>query len=145
MFVVVADHNINLPDGEQIPTAVASILVHPEWNSTNSQNDFAILGLASTLVTSPADPNAGIACLPPDVTQTFEGASLTVSGWGSTVGGSFSPSSVLRAANLRVTSNTECASRVSTPLQGLFGDSVMCALGTDTSSSFCNFDNGGNN
>jgi hypothetical protein len=58
-------------DGE-ISFGVSSILVHPLYNASNTfANDFAILTLSSAVPTT--NPNVGIVCLPPDVSQTFAG------------------------------------------------------------------------
>jgi hypothetical protein len=58
-------------DGE-LSFGVSRILVHPLYNASNTfSNDFAILTLSSAVPTT--NPNVGIVCLPPDVSQKFAG------------------------------------------------------------------------
>ena len=77
MRIIIGDHNYNIAgDGEQY-ILVASKLEHPKYNPANSQAyDFAILKLASP-VTLPL-ATAGLVCLPSDLSQTFDGATLTI-------------------------------------------------------------------
>jgi hypothetical protein len=77
MRIIVGDHNYNVAgEGEQY-ILVASKLEHPSYNPGNSQAyDFALLKLA-TPVTLPS-AKAGLVCLPTDLSQTFEGATLTI-------------------------------------------------------------------
>ena len=109
ILVSVGDHNLTAPDGETL-FQVSNIVVHPLWNRNSLTYDYAILTLNTPVVISPNTPFVGLVCLPPDVTQTFAGASLTSSGWGYTVGGvSASASSVLKAAYLRGMSDMDCS------------------------------------
>jgi hypothetical protein len=77
MRVIVGDHNYNIAgDGERY-ISVASKLENPRYNPANSEAyDFAILRLA-TPVTLPS-ATAGLVCLPSNLSQTFEGATLTI-------------------------------------------------------------------
>jgi hypothetical protein len=77
MRIIIGDHNYNVAgDGEQF-ILVSSKLVHPRYNAGNSQAyDFAILKLA-TPVSLPS-ATAGLVCLPSDLSQTFDGATLTI-------------------------------------------------------------------
>jgi secreted trypsin-like serine protease len=109
ILVSVGDHNLTAPDGETF-FQVTNITIHPLWNTNAITYDYAILTLNTPVVISPNTPFVGLVCLPPDVTQTFAGASLTSSGWGYTVGGvSASASSVLKAAYLRGMSDMDCS------------------------------------
>jgi len=77
MRIIIGDHNYNVVgDGEQF-ILVESKLEHPKYNPRNSEAyDFAILKLARP-VTLPSS-TAGLVCLPSDLSQTFEGATLTI-------------------------------------------------------------------
>ncbi len=77
MRIIIGDHNYNVVgDGEQF-ILVESKLEHPKYNPENSQAyDFAILKLVRP-VTLPS-ATAGLVCLPSDLSQTFEGATLTI-------------------------------------------------------------------
>jgi hypothetical protein len=94
-------------DGEQFFWVVNN-LVHPDYQpgpETLWANDFALLQLAVP-VPLPS-PVLGLACLPPDATQTFVGSTLIASGWGLTQGGG-KISNELKAATLVGLSNTVC-------------------------------------
>ena len=124
-------------DGEQYVN-VESILIHPNYqpgSTTLWANDYSLLKLVSPL-TIPA-PYLGLACLPPDVNQTFTGTSLITSGWGYIQGGGpLSP--VLKAATLVGLSNTECTSIFGSAIVG----SHICASGIPTNAT-CSGDSGG--
>jgi len=80
-------------DGETFIN-VSSMISHPLYNQARpDDNDFALLRLATP---APISSTVGIACLPPDVTQTFAGTNMTISGWGRTTGVNFI--NVLRVA-----------------------------------------------
>jgi secreted trypsin-like serine protease len=83
--VVVGEHNLNIiGDGEQT-FSVIKITVHPLYNGAISRDyDIAIFQILPSVNIPTTTANVGIVCLPPDVTQTFEGAVTTVSGWGLT-------------------------------------------------------------
>ncbi len=138
--VIVGDHSFSVTgDGEQFFN-VQSILVHPQYNSTDDSYDYSILRLVSP-VTVPS-PTTGVICLPPDTEQTFVGAALTVSGWGRTRGGMLaglgSNSQALKATVLTGISNENCQSDWSS-----IGPWNICAIGNTTSSSACKGDSGG--
>ena len=124
-------------DGEQYIN-VESIQIHPNYqpgSATLWANDYSLLKLVSP-VTIPA-PFLGLACLPPDVNQTFAASSLITSGWGHIQGGGpLSPE--LKAATLVGISNTEC--------QSIFGPAIVnshiCASGIPTNAT-CQGDSGG--
>jgi len=92
----------------------------------------------STPVNIPS-ATTGIVCLPPDLSQTFAGSSLTVSGWGLTSGGGFQ-SPVLKSAFLSGITNADCLGYFG---PGSIGPYHVCAVGNVTSSSACNGDSGG--
>jgi secreted trypsin-like serine protease len=100
--------------------------------------DYSILRLATT-VTIPS-ATTGVVCLPPDVSQTFVGTTLTVSGWGLTSGGGFQ-SPALKSTILTGISNDDCLSYFGA---GNIGAWHICAIGNTTGSSACNGDSGGN-
>jgi len=136
MRIIVGDHNYNVAgEGEQY-ILVASKLEHPSYNPGNSQAyDFALLKLA-TPVTLPS-AKAGLVCLPTDLSQTFEGATLTISGWGTVAsGGSQSPE--LKVATVTGISNALCQSKYPGEVLSTYN---ICAAksGTDT----CQGDSGG--
>jgi trypsin len=136
--VIVGDQSFSVTgDGEQFFN-VQSILVHPQYSPPNFwAYDYSILKLA-TSVTVPS-ATTGVICLPPDITQTFVGTTLTVSGWGLTSGGGFQ-SPVLKSTVLTGISNDDCLLYYGA---GSIGPWHMCAIGNTTGSSACNGDSGG--
>jgi hypothetical protein len=100
--------------------------------------DYSILRL-STSVTIPST-TTGVVCLPPDVSQTFAGTTLTASGWGLTSGGGFQ-SPALKSTILSGISNEDCTLYYGV---GNIGAWHICAIGNTTGSSACNGDSGGN-
>jgi secreted trypsin-like serine protease len=137
--VIVGDHSVSVTgDGEQYLN-VQNVLVHPQYNPSNMYAyDYSILRLA-TSVTIPS-ATTGVVCLPPDVSQTFVGSTLTVSGWGLTSGGGFQ-SLALKSTVLTGISNDDCTSYFGS---GNIGSWHICAIGNTTGSSACNGDSGGN-
>ena len=136
--VVVGEHNWQLGgDGEQyIP--VESVLLHPLYNSTNgAAYDYSLVKLATPVNIPAVNSTVGLACLPPDVTQTFEGTNLTVSGWGWTtpLGKQSAP---LKATYVTGVSNAAC--QASYPTANI-GPYHICALTPNTDA--CNGDSGG--
>jgi trypsin len=138
--VTVGKHNRNIKeDGEQTFT-VLSNTVHPQFNSSILDNDFALLKLSTPVNIPLTNSNVGIVCLPTDLSQTFVGTKLTVSGWGTTVtpyNFSTDPySNVLKATSLTGITNDDC--------QKAWGDitsNKLCAR--DVSSAACHGDSGG--
>jgi secreted trypsin-like serine protease len=137
--VIVGDQSFSVTgDGEQFFN-VQNILVHPLYNLTNMfAYDYSILRL-STPVTIPS-ATTGVVCLPPDVSQTFAGTTLIVSGWGLTSGGGFQ-SPALKSTILTGISNDDCITYFGV---GNIGPWHICAIGNTTGSSACNGDSGGN-
>ncbi len=136
--VFVGEHNWSLPgDGEQYVN-VESIQIHPNYQpgpATLWANDYSLLKLVSP-VTIPA-AFLGLACLPPDVNQTFAGSSLITSGWGLIQGGgNLSPE--LKAATLVGLSAADCQSTFGSAVVG----SHICASGIPTNAT-CQGDSGG--
>ena len=123
-------------DGEYYVN-VLSMVTHPSYNSTTQDNDFALLKLANPVVVS---QNASFICLPPDVTQTFAGANLTISGWGTTSsGGTQSPA--LKGAFITGLTNAACSTT------GGYGTSItanmICATTPAVDTDTCQGDSGG--
>ena len=91
-------------DGEKFIN-VAAIITHPSYDSNSQDNDFSLLRLA---IPAPISAKIGIACLPPNTTQTFAGTIMTISGWGTTSsGGKQSP--YLLYAHVTGLTNAACA------------------------------------
>ncbi len=83
--------------------------------------------------------NASIICLPPDVTQTFAGTNLTISGWGrTTFNGSQSPA--LKGAFITGMTNSDCSA---TGYGSDITDNMICATTPAIDTDTCQGDSGG--
>ena len=77
--VVVGEHDVTVADGE-ISVTPQEWIDHPEYNRDTSDNDFAIITLASPVTFSSA---VGTICLP-SASESCENLLATVTGWGTT-------------------------------------------------------------
>ena len=60
---------------------VDSIVLHPNWQPLNMNNDYAIIKLTSAITFS---ENVNAVCLPKNNQELYENVDLMVSGWGDT-------------------------------------------------------------
>merc|ERR1719458_476167 len=128
--VILGEHNI--ADSEFNRVNVAEIINHPEYNSGTTDNDYAILRLASPVTfTNEVSP----ACLPADLSNTFAGVLATVTGWGTLSSGGSQPT-VLQEVDVTVTTNTECNNAY-----GSITNNMVCAA--DSGKDSCQGDSGG--
>lgn len=132
--VALRDIKFNVNDGE-IFINVKTIKDHPNYNSNSQDNDFSLLELVSP---APISSAVGIACLPPDVSQTFEGTTLTISGWGTT-SSSGSQSTDLKVGTVQGLSNNACNSAY----QGGITANMICAGTSNFDTDTCQGDSGG--
>ncbi|XP_014092876.2 phenoloxidase-activating factor 2 [Bactrocera oleae] len=110
--------------------AIASVFIHPNFNSANLQNDVAIILLAST-VSLTTKSTVGTVCLP---TTTFVGQTCYVAGWGKN---DFGPTgayqAIQREVDVPLITNAACqtmlqATRLGQTFQ-LNNSSFICAGG----------------
>jgi trypsin len=124
--------NINmLQEGIYEMYSISNPIVSPNFNSSNVENDFALLFLDKPSSFKPITFNT-------DFTQPKVGSEVYAIGWGKTESGHESP--VPREANLVVLSDMECASMY-TPYANISG-SMMCATGGSQRDA-CQGDSGG--
>ena len=123
-------------DGETFIKVVEKI-VHPGHNILLIY-DAALLRLEKS-----ADINAFVqyACLPPDTKETFEGMTMTISGWGF-VNSDGPFSTKLMVANIKAVSNSYC-SAVYKKAHYTIRDSHICAQADQFTSDSCQNDSGG--
>ena len=76
--MLLGEHNV--ADNESNRVKVAEIIKHPDYEQdTNHDHDYAILRLANPVsFTKKVSP----ACLPDDLTSTYDGTLATITGWG---------------------------------------------------------------
>jgi len=104
--VLLGEHNVT--DREFNRVDVAEIINHPDYkpHSNYVDNDYAILLLAKPVsFTKKVSP----ACLPDDLTSTYDGTLATTTGWGSLGNGEPYPN-VLQEVDVTVITNAKCQS-----------------------------------
>lgn len=138
--VVVRRHALNSDEGEVI--SVKEQVLHPQYKSSGTDNDFNLIFLSRSV-------DADFVRLNSNGTTPEEGDSVTVMGWGDTVASNSYAllSSTLREVELKVVSNQNCArsdgyvGRYFDSYNGRITGNMLCAkdLGQDS----CQGDSGG--
>ncbi|XP_040358601.2 trypsin-1-like [Ixodes scapularis] len=82
-IVVIGDQNLNVVDPYEQRIAVANIMIHPQWNRSTVNYDYALLKLARPLNFTGSEKALMPICLPTP-NQEFDGMTCTASGWGLT-------------------------------------------------------------
>lgn len=100
---------------------VEKIIMHPNYNRRNIDNDIALLKLATPVA---LDSVIVPVCLPANNNYTFEGVIATAAGWGATSEGG-SVSGVLRKVEVPILSNSDCNTK--TNYEGKITDNMLCA------------------
>ncbi|NCT22406.1 serine protease, partial [bacterium] len=105
---------------EQI-RSVAQVIVHPNYNPANNDNDIALLKL-----TSPGVLNSAVALISPATSPQVDalveaGDPSTVTGWGDTSEGG-NLSDVLMEVSVPIVSNASC-----NQAYGIITDNMLCA------------------
>lgn len=133
--------NPNKPNGptRQI-SKVEKIIIHPKYNSTNQEDDLALLKLKTPLDLTGSAVNT--VCLPDESTRAENGISLLTSGWGNVKFQGSSSTTQLQSAYITLMSNENCK-KIYTTL--LFEDKMICAGGDpkDNGRGTCTQDSGG--
>merc|ERR1711971_873245 len=132
--VIVGENDIS--DEEQMKLEVAEVLIHPMYNGSTYDNDFAILRLVSPIAFS---ASISPVCLPADPTVTFTVEVATVTGWGSLGAGNQIPA-ILQEANVTVISNAACKTAPQ-PYKDGISETMLCASAPGKDS--CQGDSGG--
>jgi len=131
--VVLGDHDVTKVECEEKTVSVSSWTNHPNYNSGNQDNDFAILTLSEDVQFSPSILPA---CLPSGT--NFDGKEATVTGWGTLYSGGPQPSK-LQEVDVNIMSNTQCKGTIYSDNQ--ITENMMCA--TDSGKDSCQGDSGG--
>merc|ERR1719430_1756785 len=140
--VLLGEHDYWDDNDGQVRMAITEIINHPEYDSSTTDQDFALLRMADKINWA-ANPNIRPACLPeytaggtpPDYDQWMS----TVTGWGTTSSGG-STSNVLLEVDVQVISNSECNAAY-----GGITDNMLCAADASGNggSDACQGDSGG--
>lgn len=129
---VVGTSNLN-SSGERI--SVSRIIIHPQYNSSTSNNDIALLQLSRPI-------SANVPTITPADTALINAAAapgdlVTVSGWGAVYEGGPGSSTLLKV-DVPVVSNSQCSSSYS----GITSN-MICAGYTSGGRDSCQGDSGG--
>merc|ERR1712165_487004 len=133
--VIVGEHSkLTATDG--VRHAVTSFEIHPDYDSSNYDNDFGIITLE---VPIELGDKAAAACLPEPTDTIADGQVLTVSGWGTTSSGG-SSSDVLLAVQVPYVTNEKCQTQYTWEITS----NMMCAGNYDEGGvDACQGDSGG--
>ncbi|CAN7945052.1 unnamed protein product, partial [Ixodes hexagonus] len=81
--VVVGEQNLNVTDPHEERIAVVNITIHPKWNPSTVNYDYALLRLQRALNFTGSESALMPVCLP-TLNQGFDGQTCTATGWGLT-------------------------------------------------------------
>lgn len=134
--VAIGRYDITTTDGENLD--VSKIILHPNWNTSNNDNDIALLKLESPT-------SLDIAPLPLVTSETgFEqpstGEMLTVMGWGALTQGGSGPN-VMHEVDVPLVSNATCNAPAA--YDGRITDNMLCAGFPQGGRDSCQGDSGG--
>lgn len=136
IFLFLGRNNIQLgAEPGSVVQTVAVVTVHPSYNPTSFEFDFAILQMSSPVAfTTAVQP----ACIPAGGTSAnpYTGVLAVISGWGSLQESPTVPATTLQAAIVTVLPPGFCGATTSSPLP-----SQMCAFGLFKDA--CQGDSGG--
>ncbi|CAD5125958.1 DgyrCDS14141 [Dimorphilus gyrociliatus] len=132
LTVVAGAHIRSQPLASEQTSAITQVINHEDWQSPIARaNDISLLRLTTPFT---LNENVAPACAPR--TSSYDGNTVTISGWGSTFSGG-RVTDELRYTNVVVTPDSQC----STAYPGQIDESMICAAasGRDT----CQGDSGG--
>ncbi|XP_021179966.2 plasminogen activator, urokinase a isoform X1 [Fundulus heteroclitus] len=129
------------PDREQRFT-VEKLIIHQKYNSSNYNNDIALLKISSTKGQG-AFRTASVrtVCLPPLHTQLPVGITCSIAGFGKEAFGSAFYSNRLKQADVTLLASSTC--KRDSSYESLLTDNMICAASPDWSTDACKGDSGG--
>ncbi|HYF66250.1 MAG TPA: trypsin-like serine protease [Herpetosiphonaceae bacterium] len=133
------DHDRTVVESSEQSRAVSQIIIHPNYNTSNSDSDIALIKLAS-----PATLNSRVGLVPmvtsSDSALFAVGVNATVTGWGTTSSGGSSPAK-LRQVAVPIVSNATCNASIS--YNGRITANMLCAGYAQGGKDSCQGDSGG--
>ena len=138
--VVVGEHDLELSGDEQEYHNVKEIIIHPEFNPLDFENDFAILKLDKLVTIS---RKADIINLPSETLSYLSGHTAQLFGWG--LNENETASSTLKEITMEILSNQVCKNSFmlgKTKLSSLTTNHI-CGLSLKNDSATCSGDSGG--
>jgi len=139
MHVVAGGIKLNAGEGEEERRDLEKIIGHPEYSSSNLQNDICLLKLSEPLEwTDFVKPIK----LPEAMLETPEGADAIVTGWGTLSEGGLSLPNLLHKVTVPVVGDETCNENYSSSGYAI-ADSMICAGLPDGGKDSCQGDSGG--
>ncbi|KAG0443183.1 hypothetical protein HPB47_015203 [Ixodes persulcatus] len=142
-MVVIGDQNLNTVDPYEKKIAVTNITIHPQWNPSTVNYDYALLKLARPLNFTGSEKGLMPICLP-TLNQGFDGMTCTTSGWGLTKdqsqGGTISQS--LQKVDLPIVPYATCSSNYQN-VNRVVQTTMICAGPKAGGKGACQGDSGG--
>lgn len=134
--VAIGRYDITTNDGEALD--VSKIILHPNWNSSNNDNDIALLKLENP--TSLAIAPIPLVNTEMGFEQPSPGEVLTVMGWGALSQGGAGPD-VMHEVDVPLVSNATC--NLPAAYGGSVTDNMLCAGYIEGGKDSCQGDSGG--
>ncbi len=140
--MVVGEHDLDKPGDEQAQHDVKEIIIHPKFNESTFEYDFAILRLVNSVTIS---KKAAIISLPNENLTDLSSKAVILFGWG--LNENNETSSKLKSIEMEVLTNLVCQSsfEISKVRISILTNNHICALRKHKGSGTCNGDSGGIN
>ncbi|MCG8349937.1 MAG: DUF1986 domain-containing protein, partial [Chloroflexales bacterium] len=138
LSVVLGDHDLRINEGAEQTLRVASITMHPKFNSNTYSNDVAVLRLKGQAQLNNRVQTIEMVTSPQDDALFKPGTPATVTGWGALREGGSSPSR-LRQVTVPIVSARECARAYGNQIDG----TMLCAGLKQGGKDSCQGDSGG--
>ncbi len=137
MILTVGTHKLGLGGSRH---SVNRVIVHKDYNRSNSDNDIALIELVRPLALGPDVRAVGVITPELEPTQAADGVSASVTGWGATVEGG-RPVRDLRYVDVPIQSRATC----NRPLgyDGRVTENMLCAGELAGDKDSCQGDSGG--
>jgi len=139
--IITGEHKLNMNEGSEQSIQIASVYIHPAYESYNHQNDIALLKLKENIV---YDSYTQPACIPKKANEQRDyapGDIVTVSGWGTLRSGDWGLPTTLQVVQVPFISDQTCNKPES--YGGQILSSMVCAGELSGGKDSCQGDSGG--